>query len=326
MRTRENPIKGKRAAILLVFVVMLFLVLAFFPSPIFFQEGNALPVLRALAAVEFLNRDLARIDGLVIKYLQKDGPAAPLTDYLAGHGWVFKDQLGSAIFYERNGQTLSVKARKLTRFYTVYELDQEPGISYAGVQPEIMIMGPDLQTYDLDATRWEFPLVLTIFGAGNGTAAIVEFSIDGHNLLQLIPEAQRTLPVHRLDNEIDRESFRKWLAYLRRIAVLRVRNDEQAIFSAAEEKDFRELMERVLRISKLRDISPGMGDASYLVVSVASLPFRVAADGHYKVKFAVEQGRLRAGWVGEILIVDVEPLVTSLVWTPPGRLSQSKGW
>jgi hypothetical protein len=180
-----------------------------------------------------------------------------------------------------------------------------------------MIIGPDVQTYDLEATRWEFPLVLTIFGEGNGTATIVEFSIDGHNLLQLIPGAQRTLPVHRLDNEIDRESFRKWLAYLRRMAVLRVRNDEQAIFSAAEEKDFRELMERIQSISKLRDISPGMGDASYLFVSVASLPFRVAADGHYKVRFAVEQGRLRAGWEGEILIVDVEPLVTSLVWTPP---------
>lgn len=323
MAARENLLKGKRAAILLVFVVMLFLVLAFFASPIFFQEGNALPVLRALAAVEFLNRDLARIDGPVIKYLQKDGPAAPLTDYLAGHGWVFKDQLGSAIFYERNGQTLSVQARKLTRFYTVYELDQEPAISYVGVQPEIMIMGPDVQTYDLDATRWEFPLIITTFGAGDGTATIVEFSIDGHNLLQLIPEAQRTLPVHRLDNEIDRESFRKWLAYLRRVAVLRVRNDEQALFSAAEEKDFRELMERVLSISKLRDISPGTGDASYPVVSVASLPFRVAADGHYKVKFTVEQGRLRAGWEGEILIADVEPLVTSLVWTPPSRLLQS---
>ena len=158
MRTRENLIKGKRAAILLVFVVMLFLVLAFFASPIFFQEGNALPVLRALAAVEFLNRDLALIDGPVIKYLQKDGPVAPLTDYLAGHGWVFKDQLGSAIFYERNGQTLSVKVRKLTRFYTVYELEQEPEISYVGVHPEIMIMRADLQTYDMDATDGNFRL------------------------------------------------------------------------------------------------------------------------------------------------------------------------
>jgi len=129
MRTRENPIKGKRAAIPLVFVVMFFLVLAFFSSPIFFQEGYALPVLRALAAVEFLNRDLARIDGPAIKYLQKEGPVATLTDYLAGYGWVFKDQLGSAIFYERNGQTLYVKTRQLTRFYSVYELDQEPGIS-----------------------------------------------------------------------------------------------------------------------------------------------------------------------------------------------------
>jgi hypothetical protein len=129
MRTRENLIKSKLAAIPLVFVIMLFLILAFFSSPIFFQEGNPLPVLRALIAVEFLNRDLARIDGSAIKYLQKDGSVAPLTDYLAGDGWVFKDQLGSAIFYERNGHTLSVKARKLTRFYTAYELDQKPGIS-----------------------------------------------------------------------------------------------------------------------------------------------------------------------------------------------------
>jgi len=126
MAARESMIEGKRAAMLLVFVVVLFLILALFFAPIFYQEGNPLPVLRALVAVEFLNRDLARIDGPVIKYLQKDGPVAPLTDYLAKDGWLFKDQLGSAIFYERNGQALAVKIRKLTRFYTVYELDRVP--------------------------------------------------------------------------------------------------------------------------------------------------------------------------------------------------------
>ncbi|MBS3982864.1 MAG: hypothetical protein KGZ41_03610 [Dethiobacter sp.] len=184
--------------------------------------------------------------------------------------------------------------------------DVQPG------QPELIIMGREVHTYDLDGIQWRFPLQLVSFGPGVGTARLVEFSIDAHNLLHLVPEPQRTMPVIRLDEEIDRKDFRKWNDYRQRAAVLRVRDDERTSFSAAEEREFRGLNKRVMEIGdSRRDISP-----VELTISVADLPFKVAGDGHHKVRVVVERGQLRTVWEGEIIMLDVEPLATNPVWTP----------
>lgn len=184
--------------------------------------------------------------------------------------------------------------------------------SPADVQPEMTILGPHVQTYDLGAVGWEFPLTVTGFGPGPGTARLVEFSIDGHDLLPLVSETQRTLTVHRLDNEIGRNAFREWDDYRRRAAILRVRNDERISFSPAEEREFREGSSRVREIMRRRrEMAPAV-----FAFNVSELPFQVAADGHYRVRAAVERGQAHTAWEGEILIVDVEPLATNPVWTP----------
>lgn len=187
--------------------------------------------------------------------------------------------------------------------------------SPAQVQPgqsELFILGREVQTYDLDSVQWRFPLQLISFGSGAGTARLVEFSIDAHNLLHLVPETQRTMPVYRLDDVIDQEEFRKWNGYRQRAAVLRVRNNERISFSAAEEHEFRGMTTRILEIGdRRREINP-----TELTANVGNLPFKVAADGHYKVRVVVERGQLRAVWEGEIIILDVEPLAINPVWTP----------
>ncbi|MBS3939019.1 MAG: hypothetical protein KGZ50_10710, partial [Peptococcaceae bacterium] len=184
--------------------------------------------------------------------------------------------------------------------------------SPANDQPEIVIIGPEMQTYDLDAVQWEIPLTLTAFGPGTQTARLAEFSINGHDLLQLVPKPQRTLPVHRLDNEIGREDFRKWNDYRKRAAILRVRSDERIYFSPAEEQEFREGSSRMKEIKqKRREIAPVT-----LAVDVANLPFQVAADGLYTVRAVVERGQKTAVWEGDILIVDVEPVDTNPFWVP----------
>jgi hypothetical protein len=170
-----------------------------------------------------------------------------------------------------------------------------------------------MQTYDIDGVQWGFPLQLFSFGPEAGTARLEEFSIDDHNLLHLVPEPQRTMPVYRLDGEIDQESFRKWNDYRQRAAILQVRNDERIAFSAAELQEFGELHKRVTEIfSRRRDLSP-----IELTINVADLPFKPAGDGHYKVRMVMDGGQLHAVWEGEIIMLDVEPLDTGGFWTPP---------
>lgn len=160
--------------------------------------------------------------------------------------------------------------------------------SPAQIQPgqsELIILGREMQTYDLDGVQWRFPLQLVSFGPGAGTARLVEFSIDAHNLLHLVPGPQRTIPVYRLDEEIDEKNFRKWNDYRRRVVMLRVRDDERITFSPAEEREYSELTTRVLEIGdRRRDIS-----SVELTVEVPDLPFQVAGDGHHKVRVVVER-------------------------------------
>ncbi len=49
-------------------------------------------------------------------------------------------------------------------------------------------------------------------------------------------------------------------------------------------------------LNRQRDISP-----FELTINVAELPFKVAADGRYKVRMVVESGQLSAVWEGEII-------------------------
>lgn len=118
---------NRQCLILAVFIVVILLVIAaFFCGPIFFQEGDPLAVLSAITALEFSGAKLARIEGPEVKYIQKCGPEDPLNAYLSGFGWAWTDRLGGAIFYKKEGHTLSVEARRLTRRYVVYQLDRDP--------------------------------------------------------------------------------------------------------------------------------------------------------------------------------------------------------
>lgn len=179
-------------------------------------------------------------------------------------------------------------------------------------EPELVILGPNVKTYDLDAVGWEFPLTLVGFGPGARTARLAEFTVNNYNLLPLVPAAQRTIPVHRLDGDIGRAAFRQWNNYRQRAAVLRVRNDERIALSATEAREFGDGNTRMRGIMRRRgDIVPVV-----LSLNVQELPFRVTADGHYRVRVVVERGELSSTWEAEVLIVDVEPVASNPVWLP----------
>ncbi len=111
----------KKVSIFYIVVLALFVfVLTAFNVQTLFQEGNPLPVFRAIVKLELTGTEI--VPFAENKLLQKAGPETPLSDYLSVQGWIFKDRLGSAIFYEKNDESLSVCSRMLTRRYVVYEL------------------------------------------------------------------------------------------------------------------------------------------------------------------------------------------------------------
>lgn len=106
-----------------LFVVgIIFLIFILYFGTALLQEGNPLPVSSAIARLELSEVEVVPIFSSNNLLIQKAGKGeAPLTEYLSGEGWKFKDRLGSAIFYEKDGVTLHVSSRMFTRRYIVYE-------------------------------------------------------------------------------------------------------------------------------------------------------------------------------------------------------------
>ncbi len=107
---------------LLIIPVVLLAAFFFFYHPIITQEGNPGPVATGIIKLELSGEEIVPLPGRLL--LQKAGPITPLKAYLAGYGWIYSDQLGSGIFFQRRGEELFVHARMLTRRYVVYESDR----------------------------------------------------------------------------------------------------------------------------------------------------------------------------------------------------------
>ncbi|MDK2820808.1 MAG: hypothetical protein PWP31_773 [Clostridia bacterium] len=114
---------SRRKKTVILVLIVLALVVAIFNIKILylFQEGNPFPVLWGIIKLEFTDANI--VPFAKDKLIQKDGPETPLTDYLAERGYTFKDRLGAGIFYTKDNNDLLVKARMLTRYYVVYELE-----------------------------------------------------------------------------------------------------------------------------------------------------------------------------------------------------------
>jgi len=116
-----TALRRKTTVVLVLIVLALVIAILNIKILYFFQEGNPLPVLWGIIKLEFTDANI--VPFAENKLIQKAGPETPLTDYLAERGWTFKDRLGGGIFYTKDNNDLLLKARMLTRYYVVYELE-----------------------------------------------------------------------------------------------------------------------------------------------------------------------------------------------------------
>lgn len=121
-----------RTVLLVVFAAfVIFVALVILAGEVIVQEGNPLPVIRAVLKLELTGADIVPLNEDGSKLIQKAGPEDPLTKYLAASGWVFRERLGAAIFYEKDSKKLTVEARMLTRRYVVFELSCDCGGNFS---------------------------------------------------------------------------------------------------------------------------------------------------------------------------------------------------
>lgn len=162
-------------------------------------------------------------------------------------------------------------------------------------EPEVIIVGPAFQTFNITATQWSFFVTAVGFGALPREARLLELRVNG---IDVMPVAQipPILPIHSLTGEINRSIFAKWKELYRQADALRVHP-----FSKEEEQEFRDLSMEVRRVTqRRRDVKP-----VWFQLKTSELPFKPVVGQTYTIDLAVQASSVSSSFQSSVLIVNV---------------------
>ncbi|WP_336775062.1 hypothetical protein [Paenibacillus sp. MMO-58] len=114
---------GVLAAMLIGFIVLRF-------GGALSQEGSPVPILSAIAKLEYSDKDRMRFHTTDkgSRYVSANSGQdryAPVKAYLKQYGWDFKEQIGSGLMFERNGQSSVIETRFYSKHYFLWDIPNE---------------------------------------------------------------------------------------------------------------------------------------------------------------------------------------------------------
>lgn len=126
--------RNKHIMIISAVLIPLLLLTLVFKGTIF-QEGNPLPVALGILKLNFSNEKIVCVSNnppkFIVKYNKTPSEAYPILFEGSGHdayvdkmkeeGWIYNGQQASNIVFKKDGRTLKVEFRMLTRNYVVLE-------------------------------------------------------------------------------------------------------------------------------------------------------------------------------------------------------------
>lgn len=100
-------------------------------APLIYRESHGKPFtfMWAVIKLEITDANLVAVTSDSMIMMQECCPeplSKPLTNFVSARGWIYQDQMGAGIFYEKGDTRLSVTSRMFSRRYVVYHLDQTP--------------------------------------------------------------------------------------------------------------------------------------------------------------------------------------------------------
>ncbi|MRX73693.1 hypothetical protein GJU40_16250 [Bacillus lacus] len=113
----------------LLIVVLSFILLIVFGS-IFFKEGNQVLALTSIVKLELSNSDYEQVfetnkfNSYVSKYTG-DSQYVVTKKFMKEKGWVFKEQMGSGLVFEKNEKTTIVGIRGSSKNYIQWDISKE---------------------------------------------------------------------------------------------------------------------------------------------------------------------------------------------------------
>lgn len=107
--------------------IAVIIILAFIAIyPVLFQEGNPLPILKGITALNIKKSEIVQISDEPRIYLTKTEEGVyPVTELMEREGWKFDEQLGAGYIFSKDNSELIVESTQYTGKYTIWKLGIE---------------------------------------------------------------------------------------------------------------------------------------------------------------------------------------------------------
>lgn len=116
--------KNRKLKIIIFSIITIIIFIFSFYSPVIFQEGNPLPLFKAIIKLNISSLDIVKLDFNGDKYLTKSRNSQDiLENKLKNQGYYFVEQLGSGyLFKNNNSDALIITRKQYSRFYHIWTI------------------------------------------------------------------------------------------------------------------------------------------------------------------------------------------------------------
>ena len=121
---------NKIKIIILGLIVLVFLLFFYSFSPVIFQEGNPIPLVRGIVELNFSQNDIVALDEKEGKFLTKSKNGKEiLIEKLNNQGYEFVGQMGSGYLFKKNQLDKLIATHKYySQFYSIWSLTKSENI------------------------------------------------------------------------------------------------------------------------------------------------------------------------------------------------------
>ena len=119
---------------LVLLILMTSLIIFRFGSALY-QERNPLPILISIMRLELFNNDFEQFDESKTRHRYVSANLGNsqynvIKDFMNEKGWNFKEQIGSGLAFENNGEILVVETRQFSKHYILWNVPVEKITEY----------------------------------------------------------------------------------------------------------------------------------------------------------------------------------------------------
>ena len=127
MKRIKSKIVTVTTTIVITFSVLGFIAGAY--GNVIFQEGNPLPVISSIIKLEFNNDEFVQYSNAPDHYISEFKSGMDrykvVIDFMKEKRWAFKDQMGSGLIFEKDGEQIVVQTRQYTRNYYIWSIPEQ---------------------------------------------------------------------------------------------------------------------------------------------------------------------------------------------------------